>query len=249
MLTKSLSALVVASLYACVPTTHAGIFTYLAVPSSPTVLANGSLTVQVYLQETLASPSDTAVLSEPGSGLYSAAFQLDRTSGPALPVQIAGLSANVLDYLGHESQTDVFNFPWSVAVDSAVSSQSSGNSYTITSNPTSAGLVESIDFDRDLINAGTLGTPVGDLYQLYLGTLSLHAGSDTGTTSFTLSSGLFNQDTTSVLLDGDSNHIVLPVASTSFDVTVIPAPEPASLSLAALGVCGLLWKRRSLSPR
>ena len=121
--------------------------------SSYVVSPNGSVAVQVFLNE-FGAPSDPFVLADPtGDGLFSTGVRLNYPAGSAAQVlSVADIAGNPL----------FDNAGFGIAADADTSIATAGFTQAA------------------LLNPSVHGTPISGGYQLYLGTFTFTAGADPG---------------------------------------------------------------------
>lgn len=169
----------------------------------------------VSLWLTFSAPDTSQLLQE--VGLLSAGLLVHRTNAaPSNPVAVL-----ITDLTGNEAEFDDPGRPTiSVASDEAT-------------------LFEMRDFVAHA--GGVLGTetfPGSGIRRVYLGELTVTAGTTIGTVTFQVTDNTLDDTvfwTSLEVLDDDIN-------STSFDVTVVP--EPATMSLIGLAFAGIIVRRR-----
>jgi hypothetical protein len=217
------------------------VYKYVAIQTSYTVAAGAQVTVNIYLNETVTSPSTSLLAPGNENGLAGAAFRLaEESNGLGSPSIITDVTFN----------------------NDAASNQFNGATFNVKSvTPTVATLSESNFFSAPgtgvelgnnppLAQSTGVSTPSNDVF---LGTATLTAGSTAGTTVFDLGrigqSGSTVTNNNSYDLDSNSSSPAFTgVNNTISTISVTVTPEPASLGLVGLvSTLGLLARRKRLA--
>lgn len=198
--------------------------------SSPNVVSNAAagstVTVPVYL---LASSAGVTLLTNEG-GLGTAGFNINRvTSGAA--------AATISNFTPAETGTDFVGLssPW-----------------TLTTTSVTGGDEGAANGQANGVKLGNDGSPANEIF---LGTLSIIAGSSGSSTVFSIGaqdpvnggSTFTNKDVYDLDLTnngGSPPPTYNGIGSNLATVTINATPEPASLALLGLGAAGLLLRRR-----
>ncbi|HET6247310.1 MAG TPA: PEP-CTERM sorting domain-containing protein [Tepidisphaeraceae bacterium] len=224
-----------------------GAVSYSYVTDSPTYSANAagqSLTVKVYLDETLTAGSTSLLTEGSPNGLVGAGFYAVETGGSGAAISAITANAN--------SSTATTDPGFNVA----------GSAPTVSSSVAGDGSAARL-LESDNSFPGPTGLPTAFGRQVFLGTLNILSGPSGSTTTYTLktyvnaptSLGGSAQDSNTVTyefndLDVTNNGGSPPPAYTGADsgpfqtFAVTTTPEPSSLMLGGLAVGGLLIRRR-----
>jgi hypothetical protein len=219
------------------PANGSVIYQYVADQTDVPAAQGATVSVRLFLREILSGGS-TSVIGADG-GLYSMGVRVDRsTTGlPASPSILTSLTGSS-------------DFPVSSPTVTAASANIAEN---IGNNP--AGITRG--------NTGGGASPNTPADMVYLGTLSITAGSGAGKTTFSVAARsatgtntLTNGNGYDLDLTGNSGPNAGSPAFTgaasnatpaTFSVTVAGVPEPTGLGLLGLGATGLLARRRRAS--
>ncbi len=237
---------------------HGGVaykYTVDASQMSYNVAAGTSITLNIYLNEAVTGAGNTSILAPNlENGLSGAGFALSALpNGLTLPSTITSAAFNN-DAASNQFNGGTFNVKAVTAVLAQVSesnfSSASGTGVELGNNP-------------PLATATGISTPSNDVF---LGTVTLTAGTTPGTTIFDLGAGTGafagNTVTTENTFDLDQSGVAngtgadgttqenqaytgVGSAVTAISVTVLGTPEPASIGLVGLvSTLGLLSRRR-----
>lgn len=222
------------------------IYDYVAVPSSSSVAPNTTVTVELWLYETIHT-GEVAVLSPSGGGVLSAGLLLTQLSGDA---SMTSITPNSVDFQANASNL-YFNEPLALTLDPL----DPGQPYWINSGPTSVSgtfvaLQEFVDSQRFDPLGGTIGTSVSDtVYRLLLGTVDVDAGTTGGTFS------LEHYDSANDFLTA-ATTAPLSVNPASPDITInvdepsaVPLPPTAWAGLVLFGLVGVQQWRKAHAPK
>jgi hypothetical protein len=212
-------------------------YKYIPNQATFTVAAGSSTTVNIYLSETVTSPSTSLLGPTAENGLFGAGFKITEVSnGLASPTVIAASGV--------------------VANDDSTSQQFNGGAFNVaTASATVGTLSESESFNNtagvQLGNhptlAGSIATPST---AVFLGTVTFIAGQTAGTTVFNLGGSGSTGTTVTFNNSDDLDTNSTSPAYTGVGATLSPisftvvTPEPASIGLLGLASVGFLARRK-----
>lgn len=208
------------------------VFSYVTDQSTYSAKPGDVITVKIYLKDQVANGNATPLLANVANkeaGLFGAGLSVAQSAGaPANPVTITGVALDTFDFAGPSGI--ITNTPTLVSFNEAI-----GNTQA----------------NAQLANTANGAAPNTPANQVYLGSVTLTAGSSTGTTTFKITglSGNTLSGTSGYDLDqatsaspeysGTSNA----VNTNTFSVNVAPVPEPASLGIFAAASAAALARR------
>jgi hypothetical protein len=247
------AALVLGLSVAATPASASVVYSYVTDASAYSGSAGGTVTVNVFLDETLSGSNKTSIINA-NNGLF----------GAGVGIQLSGTSTT-------GSIVSSVNPNTASAANGGFGATSIGAAYNMNvgGNGTNGALSEAVGVaSGGGSNPGPLATQSSStLFQVFLGSYTIALGETAGTDTWTVSS-LFNSANT-VLggangntvtetgnFDLDKNHTGATAytgannTTNSFSVTVTQntaTPEPSSMALCGLAVGGLAfraWRRR-----
>jgi hypothetical protein len=214
---------------------------------------NQTVTVNVYLQETLTGGAASVINGD--GGLYNAAVKL------ATPSQSPPFVANATSAVTNNTQ---FNPNIGTAGVSGAGQTNKGYIYNLTDTQTTGAFA----------SGPTVSTNGGNLNYYYIGTFTFTTGVTNGTTTYNITP--FSKTGSNTTTWGNSNSgfgYDLDLASGTatnltpggtqayagttnsapwvFTITVAAVPEPTSMLLCGMAVCGMgfgAWRKRNAKP-
>jgi hypothetical protein len=196
--------------------------------------AGGTITVNVYLKETLTGNSQSILMPSNENGLFGAGFKVSEVSNSLPSPSILTKATANDDSASQQFNGGAFNV---VSVTNTVATLSESQSFSNTAG---------VQLGNHPALAGTVSTPGN---QIFLGTVTITEGTSPGVTQFTL--GAIGEAGTTVTyndsddLDGNSTSPAYTGVGRTLTTFSVGIPEPASMGLLGASIAfGLLKRRR-----